>query len=456
MKLRFLGAAGTVTGSRLLLESHGTRVLVDCGLFQGLKELRLRNWEPFPVDPASLDAGVLTHAHIDHTGYLPRLVREGFAGPVYCTPGTRGLCDILLPDAGYLQEEQARYANKRGHSKHRPALPLYTIDDARAAMERLRPVPMGAPFFVGVSQGEDLRLTFHPAGHILGAASVRISDGRRSVVFSGDVGRPHDLTIPAPAPLQSPDYLILECTYGNRRHREDDPAAELCEVVRRTVGRGGVVVIPAFAVGRSQAVLHLLAEAMAEGKIPEVPVYLNSPMAISVTDLFMAYPEGHRLTEVQVDRIASMVRYVRTAEESKWLNKQRGPMIVLSASGMATGGRILHHLKAFAPDSRNAIVFAGYQAAGTRGEAMVSGVDQVKIHGSYTEVRAEVVQIGGLSAHADYQELMDWLRQVQPPPLRTFLVHGEPSAAEAMCRHVRDFLGWEVHIAKNGEEVSCG
>ena len=448
MKLSFFGAAGTVTGSRFVVEGCGKRILVDCGLFQGLKELRLRNWDSFPVQARSLDAVVLTHAHVDHSGFLPRLVSEGFSGPVYCTPGTRGRCDILLPDAGYLQEEQARYANKHKHSRHQPALPLYTIDDARRALALFEPVPIHDPFFVG-----DLKLSFAQAGHILGAASVRIDDGRRRVVFSGDVGRPGDLTIPPPEPLARPDYLVLESTYGNRCHGEEDPSKALCGVVRRVAKRNGVVVVPAFAVGRSQAVLHLLAEGMHNGEIPRIPVYLNSPMAISATDLFMAYPEGHRLSEVEIDRIASMVTYARTAEESKWLNEQTGPLIILSASGMATGGRVLHHLKAFGPDPKNAIVFTGYQAAGTRGEALCNGLDQVKIHGQYVPIRAEVVQIDGLSAHADYRELLEWLRPVDPPPIKTFLVHGEPSAAEAMARHIRDFLNWEVHVARDGESV---
>jgi metallo-beta-lactamase family protein len=451
LSITFLGAAGTVTGSKYLVSTPHARVLVDCGLFQGLKELRLRNWRPLPIDVASLDAVALTHAHIDHAGCLPLLVKQGFSGPVYCTPATQALCGIMLPDAGYLQEEDARYANRKGFSKHHPALPLYTVEDAKNSLGRLKPVGMDS----AVRLAPGITLRFVPAGHLLGAASVElVIDGER-LVFSGDVGRPNDPLMRAPRSFARADYLVVESTYGNRRHPTDDPAEQLAEIVHRTVARGGVVLIPSFAIGRAQTLLHLLAAARAEARIPrEVPIYLNSPMAIDTTQLFQEFAGEHRLTPEQCRAMLDVATNVVTVEDSKRLNARRGPMIVIAGSGMATGGRIVHHLKQFAGDPRNTILLSGFQAAGTRGAALAAGTREIKIHGAFWPVRAEVAQISGLSAHADYEELIAWLRPLQRRPSRVFVTHGEPAAAAAFAEHLNGAFGWRAEIPTDGATVT--
>lgn len=350
MQLRFLGATGTVTGSRYLISNGHTRVLVDCGLFQGVKQLRLRNWTPLPISINDLDAIVLTHAHLDHSGYLPVLTRSGFKGPVYCTTPTRDLCEVLLPDSGYLQEEDARYANRKGFSKHRPALPLYTEKDGRSACGVMRPVAFDQEIEIG-----DLGVLLRPAGHILGAASVRIRSKQTSVLISGDLGRGDDLVMRPPADPAPADNVLIESTYGDRHHREIDPVAALGEILSRTIERGGIVMIAAFAVGRAQAVLHSIAQLFESGAVRRVPVYLNSPMAINVTGLYERHAAEHRLTPERCRASFGVARLVRTPEESRALNAKSGPMIIVSASGMLTGGRILHHLKAFAPDPNNTL-----------------------------------------------------------------------------------------------------
>jgi metallo-beta-lactamase family protein len=449
MRMTFWGATETVTGSKFLIEARGTRLLVDCGLFQGLKQLRARNRAPLPIDPEDLDAVVLTHAHLDHSGYLPVLCKRGFTGPIYATPGTRALCGVLLPDAGFLQEEEARYANRKGYSKHRPALPLYTAEDGERCLAQFRELTVGAELEIGA-----LRVSVTPAGHILGAACVRVSDGRRSVIITGDVGRPEAPVMRPPAPLPAADVLVLESTYGDRRHAPEDPMDALADIVTRVAGRGGVVVVPAFAVGRAQTVLHLLVSGMRRGLMPELPIYLNSPMAIRATDILLKAPDEHRLTPDDCRALAEQVRYVREAEESRALNARSGPMIIVSASGMATGGRVLHHLKAFAPDPKNAVLFTGFQAAGTRGQALVAGASEIKIHGEYVPVRAEIDNLDSLSSHADYAELVDWLRAGACVPETTYLVHGEPAAQDALRRHLSDFLGWRAVIPSYGESVT--
>lgn len=449
MRITFWGAAGTVTGSRFVVDAAGARVLVDCGLFQGIKPIRERNWQPFPVAPASLDAVVLTHAHIDHSGYLPALVRDGFRGDIWCTPSTGALCRIMLPDAAHLQEEDARHANLVRSSRHHPALPLYTTADADTALRHLHPQPFNERF----SPVPGLEVQFSPVGHILGAACVRLGDGTTSVTFTGDVGRPVDPVMLPPAPPLPADYLVTESTYGNRRHPAADPSDELADIVNTTLQRGGAVLIPVFAVGRAQTVLHLLSRLRAEGRIPPVPTYLNSPMAVDATELFCAHPGEHRLSEAECKAMCTDVEFVRTAEESKRITPLGGPMIVLSASGMASGGRILHHLERLAPDHRNTILLVGYQAAGTRGEAMLAGADRIKIFGSYVPVRAKVASIDTLSAHADAGELTAWLGSCPTPPRRSSIVHGEPSASDALRRSLRDDLGWVTHVPAHGEAV---
>ena len=448
MKLAFLGAAGTVTGSRTLVEHAGARYLVDCGLFQGLKALRQRNWEPFPVAPDSIEAVILTHAHVDHSGYLPVLVRNGFRGKVYCSPATKALCEILLPDAAWLQEEQARFANRHGFSRHKPALPLFTREDAAQALKQFHPVAWHRPTPLG-----SLSLELHRAGHILGASIVVLAGAGRRLAFSGDLGRPNDPVMRAPEPIEAADHLVVESTYGNRRHPVSNPEQELAAHLRRGLERGGAVIIPAFAVGRAQSLLHHLARLKGGREIPDVPVFLNSPMAINATSLYREYQDEHRLSRAEYEAAFGVAKMVHTPEESRALNGREGPMIIVSAAGMATGGRVVHHIRAFAPDPRNMILFPGFQAAGTRGAAMTGGAEAVKIHGEYVPVRAEVVRMDSLSAHADYAEIIGWLAAFARPPRAVFVNHGEPAAADEMRRRVRDALGWSCVVPGLGDSV---
>lgn len=442
MRLSFLGATGTVTGSKYLVEAGGQRVLVDCGLFQGLKFLRLRNWAPLPVKPSSLDAVVLTHAHIDHSGYLPLLVKQGFAGTVHCSHATRDLCEILLRDAARLQESEAEYANRHGYSKHSPALPLYTLDDAERSLERLQ--PHGYDEDVEVAPGVTLRLL--PAGHILGASLVRLTHAGRTLLFSGDLGRPNDRIMVAPARVERADYLVLESTYGDRRHDPGDPEEALADVVQRTVRRHGVLVVPVFAVGRAQELMYHLQRLRAAGRIPKLPVYLDSPMATQTTRVLHAHPGEHRLSPEECDAVCGAAMPVGSPEASRALDGHHGPMIILAGSGMATGGRVVHHLKNLLPDPRNTVLFCGFQAAGTRGAAMLAGAESVKIHGHYVLVRAEVARLSNLSAHADYAEILDWLGGFTQPPQTTFITHGEPVAADALRHRIEETLHWRCLV----------
>lgn len=449
MRLQFLGGVGTVTGSKYLIRTERRQILVDCGLFQGFKQLRLRNWAPLPVEPAQLDAVLLTHAHLDHSGYLPLLIRKGFDGPVISTEATRDLCSILLPDSGHLQEKDAEFANRHGFSKHRPALPLYTREDAEAAMASFQPVDFGDERALG----EGLTARFRPAGHILGASIVELDGDGRRLVFSGDLGRPGSATMLDPAVIRSADYLVVESTYGNRLHDPRDPEEILEEVIKRTAERGGTILVPTFAVGRAQSLLFHLERLKAARRIPNLPIYLDSPMAVDASEIFCRHLGSHRLTAGQCRAACGVARYVRDAEESKALDADAMPKIILSASGMATGGRVLHHLKRFAPDPRNTVLFAGFQAGGTRGAAMVGGADQVKIHGGYMPIRAEVANLDMLSAHADADEILAWLCGFERPPRRVFVTHGEPAASDALRRRIEEDLGWDCRVPEQGEEV---
>jgi metallo-beta-lactamase family protein len=442
MQLSFLGAADTVTGSRTLVRHQGASLLVDCGLFQGLKRLRLHNWAAPEPPPERTDAVVLTHAHIDHSGLLPRLVALGYRGPVYCTEPTRELARIMLPDAGRLQQEEAEYANRKGFSRHRPALPLYTEDDAQRALALMRVVPFGQPF----DPVPGLTCEMRRAGHLLGAASVRVASAQRSVLFSGDLGREDDLLNRAPEAPLAADAIVVESTYGDRLHPRTDVFRTLADLVNRTVERDGVMVVPAFAVGRAQTLLHCLRVLRDEGRIPEIPTYLNSPMAQDVTRLLIAHLGEHRLSEEQCRRLCEGATFVRSPDESRRLNSRRGPMIIISASGMATGGRVLHHIRAFGPDPRNTILFAGFQAAGTRGASIVSGAASVKIHGEFVPIRAEVANLYELSAHADRAGLLRWLGAAPSAPRRVFVNHGEPAAADSLRAAIRQSLGWEALV----------
>ena len=449
ISLSFLGAAGTVTGSRYLLERNGKRILVDCGLFQGLKDLRLRNWAPFPVPPSSIDAVLLTHAHIDHSGYLPALVRDGFRGRIYCSHASMELCAILLRDSGYLQEKDADFANRHGFSKHKPALPLYTVNDAEAALPHFAPVTFDEDHQVP----DGLTIRLRHAGHILGAASIECRWAGTTIVFSGDLGRYGDAMMLDPAPVPAADYLVVESTYGNRLHDPRDPQDALAEIVNRTVSRGGTVIIPAFAVGRAQALLHHLEQLTASGRIGNVPVFLDSPMAINASELLCSHLDDHRLTADSCTRACDIATYVREVDASKALTTNPVPKVIISASGMATGGRVLHHLKRYAPDRRNTILFAGFQAAGTRGAAMLAGAETVRIHGGFVPVRAEVQNLSMFSAHADADEILRWLRGFRVPPRRTFISHGEPEASEALQGRLRQELGWSSAIPEHLQRV---
>lgn len=450
--LSFLGGAGTVTGSKYLVERDGRRILIDCGLFQGLKALRLKNWDPFPIPPREIDAVVLTHAHLDHAGHLPLLVKHGFAGPVLCSHATADLCGILLPDAGHLQEKDAEYANRHGFSRHEPALPLYTEEDARRALDRL--VPM--PFDHDRRPIDDATIRLRKAGHILGAASVALEWGGTTVVFSGDLGRYGDATMVDPAPVARADHLVVESTYGDRVHERRDPADVLAQVIAGTVERGGTIVVPAFAIGRAQSLLFHLQRLAADGRLGNVPVFLDSPMAVDASEIFCRHIADQRLSPAECRRACGIARYVRAVDESKALGDDPMPKIIVSASGMATGGRVLHHLKRYAPDARNTILFTGFQAAGTRGAAMVQGAGAVKIHGAYVPVRAEVVNLPMLSAHADGDEILRWLGGFERPPRTTFVTHGEPAAADALRRRIEEELGWTVVVPDHGQRVALG
>lgn len=449
MKIQFLGGAQTVTGSKYLIESSGKRVLVDCGLFQGLKELRLKNWADFPIDPKTIDALILTHAHIDHTGYIPRLVKMGFNGPIYCSSATADLCKILLPDSGKLQEEEAGYANKRGYSKHHPALPLYTQEEAVAALKQLK----GVEFQKDFDLPGGLKCRLRSSGHILGSSFVTLSDGKRSITFSGDLGRPGDLILKPPVFIEQSDYLVVESTYGNRVHAKEDILAQLESTINPVIRRKGVIVVPAFAVGRSQALLYCLYRLKKEGRLGDVPVYLNSPMSINASGIFCDHLGEHGLTPEECEGTCEIAHYVSRPEESKALNTRHGPMIIISASGMATGGRVLHHLKAFAPDPRNMILLTGYQGAGTRGAALLQGAKTLKIHGQQVSVGAEVAVINGLSGHADQREILDWMSHFKSPPKHTFVTHGDREPAKTLRQEIETRLGWIASVPNYLESV---
>jgi metallo-beta-lactamase family protein len=455
MRLTFLGATQTVTGSKFFFEAAGRRILIDCGLFQGFKELRLRNWEPLPVDPASIDTLILTHAHIDHTGYTPRFVKEGFRGTIYGTPATVDLLRILLPDSAHLQEEEARFRNKHGYTKHKPALPLYTIEDADAALRLVRGVNYG----VIHELAPGCSFEFLHAGHILGSAFVRFrvsEPGRetKTVLFTGDIGRFDTPIIKDPSRVESADTLILESTYGNRSHggpQGQTGKQQLRDAVVRTAERGGQVLIPSFAIGRAQEVLYYLRELENERQIPILPVYVDSPMAVSAFEIYREHTEEHdlemRALNNHGDPLSTRnVEFCRSVEQSKAINASRFPAVIISANGMATGGRVVHHLMRLLPDPRNTVIFVGFQAVGTRGRRLVDGEKEVKIFGEFVPVRAQIERLENLSAHADSREILRWLGGFKRAPEKVFLVHGEPDAQEALKDKIVEKFGWRVEI----------
>jgi metallo-beta-lactamase family protein len=454
--LAFLGGAGTVTGSKFLLDGAGRRVLVDCGLYQGQRELRRRNWQPPPVDPATVDDVLLTHAHLDHCGYLPALARAGFRGRVLATRSTAALARIVLLDSARLLEEDARHAREHGYSKHARPEPLYTAADVEAALRLLRPVEHHEP----VALGPAASATFDRAGHVLGSATVRISlpGAATSVLFSGDLGRGSHPLLAPPDPPQASRFVVVESTYGNRRH-VDEGLDRLAAAVRRTVARGGTVVIPAFAVDRTELVLHALRELTVAGEVPKVPVYADSPMALRALSVYrQAIAQRDPDVRPGLDAVGDPfdpgdLTELRTVEQSKSINSPRWPCVIVSASGMATGGRVLHHLEHLLPDPRNTVVLVGFQAVGTRGRDLVEGARRLKMHGRYVPVRAEVVDLPGFSVHADADELLGWLSLLPDEPDAVFVVHGEPDASAALARRVEEELGWLAVVPELGERV---
>src|SRR5688572_29854176 len=457
MRLTFYGATETVTGSKFLLEAAGKRILIDCGLFQGMKELRLRNWQEPPMDPRALDAVILTHAHIDHTGYLPRLVNKGFRGPVYGTPATIDLLRILLPDSAHLQEEEANFRNKHHRTKHEVALPLYTTEDADATLRLTRSVP----YEKMTTLAPGLQFDLLPAGHILGSAFVRFAAESKTILFTGDIGRFDTPIIKDPSPIESADYLVLESTYGNRIHKEQEGhhgKLALRDVIVATARRGGTVLIPSFAVGRAQEVLYHMRELEEEGEIPILPVYVDSPMAVDAFEIYRDHGEEH---DLEMNRLKSEgkhplrtknVTFSRTVQQSKAINEHTLPAVVISANGMATGGRIVHHLMNRLPDDRNAVVFVGFQAVGTRGRYLVEGARTIRIYGIDYPVRAEIRSIQGFSAHGDALEILRWLESFKVAPRKTFLVHGEPRAIVGMKEHIlQKHPAWQIAVPQYKE-----
>lgn len=457
-KITFLGATGTVTGSRFLLESQGKTALVDCGLFQGKKEIRSRNWEPFPFSPKEIERVFLTHAHIDHTGFLPRLCKEGFSGPVFCTRATHDLCEIMLRDSAHLQEEDAFWANKKGFSKHDPALPLYTVQDAETALSYFQSLNYGQDYY---ADNSEIRVKFKDAGHILGSSFIEFKNEygpkTRKILFSGDFGRANQTIIKQPTQVFNVDYLILESTYGDREHDKNDVSFELTRIVNEAYERGGVLIIPAFAVGRTQTLLYMLRELEEMSKIPILDVYVDSPMAINSLKVFQDHvPEFSLEARMKALKGAHVftpkkLHICKTRDESIKINNVKNKAIIISSSGMVTGGRILHHMIQRLPDSQNTVLFIGYQAEGTRGRTIMEGKPEVKIHGQYVPINAKIEHFTGMSAHGDYNEILAWLLGFNKAPERTFIVHGEPDSSEAMAKRIREAYAWDVVVPKMNE-----
>jgi len=450
MKITFLGGAGSVTGSKYLVQTDSTQILVDCGLFQGYKSLRERNWQSLPVDIEKLDAVVLTHAHLDHSGYIPVLHKNGYRKPVFTHYATKDLCSILLPDSGHIQEEDAKYLVKHRLSKHENPQALYTRREAEQSLKLFRGVDFEETFSVG-----DIQCRLQSAGHILGAASIILEAEGKRIGFSGDVGRPDDVFMRPPSRLPEVDLLILESTYGNRQHERIDPGPQLASIVNETMGNGGVVLIPSFAVGRAQTIMHLLAELMNKEDIARVPIYLDSPMAINVSDIYCRYAGQHRLTQQQCKTMCEDVTYTKSVEESKAISRQAYPHVIIAGSGMATGGRILHHMKRLLGSHNTTVLFTGYQAGGTRGAKMQQGVDSVKIHGKWIPCRAKIEVLHALSGHGDYLDIEQWLADSNlTNKTKIQLVHGDPDALEGMKDYLTRNTDYETSISEHRKSVT--
>lgn len=442
MKIKFLGATGTVTGSKYLITTAQSNILVDCGLYQGYKNLRDRNWQKFPFDISSIDAVVLTHAHLDHSGMIPVLYKYGYRGPIYSTEATFELCQLLLPDSGHIQEEEAKFRNKHKLTKHHPALPLYDRETALESLKLFTTVD-----FEQITNIGDLQISIRSVGHILGAGSVKVTHNQKSIIISGDVGRPNELVMPAPKALDACDCLLIESTYGNYLHQQDDSNDKLANIINKTIKAGGSVLIPSFAVGRAQTIMFLLAELIKSQRIPKIPIFLDSPMAINASNIYCKFNDQHRLSSLQCSEMGEDVEYTREVEASKALAELTFPHIIISASGMATGGRVLHHLKRFLPDFRNTVIMVGYQAGGTRGRKLLNGCSTLRIFGHEVNVKANIEEIDTLSAHADYKELIQWLKLSKDlHPKQVFIVHGEPEPADEFRLHLKDELNWTATV----------
>ncbi len=449
--LIFLGATGTVTGSRFLVNINERKYLVDCGLFQGNRSLEERNWIPFLIPVDQIDGILITHTHVDHTGFLPRVVREGYRGPIFATSSTIELMKIVLPDSGHLQEQEAEYANKKGYSRYKPALPLYTVADAENTLKSLRPIEFDKPLSL-----EGCSATWRPAGHILGSGIIEVVlDTPKkpiTIVFSGDLGRYDGQIMKSPYSLQNADYVVVESTYGDRLHREEPVEDVLGPIIHDVIKKGGVLVIPAFAIGRTEKILYHLRKLEDQKRIPIMPVYVDSPMAIEASQIYHQFDEEHNLDPnlLKDERMSPLrthqTNFIRDVEGSKALNSMPGPAIIISASGMCTGGRVVHHLKWRLPDKRNTILFVGYQAEGTRGRILQEGAKELTIHGEKVHVKATIKSIDALSGHGDWKDILRWLAGFQKPPKKTFIVHGERRASQAMQDHIRETLGWETTI----------
>ncbi len=446
VKIQFLGGAGTVTGSKFLVDTGKTRIMVDCGVFQGLKELRLLNWMPLPIDAASVDAVILTHAHLDHTGYLPLFVKQGFRGHAYCTAPTKDLTQVILKDFAKIQEEDAETANIKGFSKHKPARPLYDMEDCQKGIGALTIAAANKWHHIG-----DCRFRFISSGHILGSAFVELHAAGMRIVFSGDLGRRSPLILHPPQGIQNADVLVMESTYGDRLHSDVSPQKELGRLINETVRRKGHVIIPSFAVGRTQDILYLLSRLQRQGKLSRVPIYLDSPMAVAATEIFLRHAEWHKLKANDVLALEKIAIMVRSASESRGIIKSKRPSVVIAGSGMVAGGRVLAHLEERLPDRRNSVILVGYQAAGTRGRQLLSGTPEIKLQGKYVPVKAQVHDLSPLSAHADQGEILWWCRHFKKPPRFTFLVHGEPAASDSLRVKLRDTLGFECFIPRPEE-----
>ena len=445
--ITFLGGTGTVTGSKYLVQHADQKLLVDCGLFQGYKQLRLRNWNPLHVAPKEINAVVLTHAHLDHSGYIPLIYVQGYRGKVHASAATCDLCNILLPDSGHIQEEDAEFLNRHGYSKHEPALPLYDKHQAIQSLGLLKPESMGKPF----SPIAGWKVTLSSAGHILGASSVLVEVAGRRILFSGDLGRPDDLLMPPPDQPPLADTVLIESTYGNREHPEDNVIAELGNALKKVSARGGVAVIPVFAVGRAQAILYAISLLKERGDIPHgLPVFLDSPMAVHTTELYKKHPQAHRLNAQGIRDLENVATMIESTDQSKKLASRHGPMVILAASGMATGGRVLHHLAHYLPNHRNMVILTGYQAPGTRGATLANGSGVVRIHSKDIQINAEVVQLQSSSAHADAVQLVDWLRSMKEAPSQVYVVHGEPEASDALRQRIHQSLGWRALVPEHG------